>query len=106
MLRTKLGLFKDDEAHRQIKSMRTTARDLIDKQSVLVKQLWSIERELVLPSDETVKVTLREQKEKLLQEITDKDYASIIDKLLVDIKTREIELDGHSDIGGKDPYIL
>ena len=90
-----------------IAQLRAEARAARDSSNVLMQKIWDITHQLLdanLKPD--VKDNLLQQKTEAERELQEKKYSETFDKLLVDIKTLEIELYGRSDLSSHSPFQL
>lgn len=85
-----------------IKQLRALARTYRDRNNELVGQIWELDRKLVENSDEKLIAKRAEITEQLINEDVEQKLKDIINE----IKTLEIALYGHSDVGGPSPYVL
>lgn len=96
----------NDLPHERVRELRALARSYRDANNELVKKIWDAEQKLVLPNSETDKASLMKIIEKSSKQLEEKGYIEKIHHLLEEIRALEIELYGHSDIGGNSPYKL
>lgn len=94
-------LFKPSIPNEEIQALRLTRQQYIDENNRIIKALWEINRKL--GKQDTEQVELLKKKESLLQEIAQQNYQLKITTISDEIKTKEIALYGHSNIGSHSP---
>lgn len=96
---------RSDPEHVHIDTLRAQARELRSKNNKLVAQIWEMDTELAkekITAEKKAKLTKNRQE--LLNET--EAYRATLNGLLEEIKTLEIAVDGHSNIGSSSPYEL
>ncbi len=91
---------------KKILQLRAEARNYRDENNQLVAKLWDINLKLEQIKDEKEKEMLIKAKSDLTSQIKNNDYDHKFTQLLEEIKTLELNLYGHSDVGGNSPFVL
>lgn len=98
---------KSNTDNSRILELKKKARDLREKNNNLIKQLWDVDFDLNKPGLSTEqRAHLTRLKDRINQEIVNKNYPPKIKLLLEDIQKLELSLYGQSKVNSNSPYTL
>lgn len=93
-----------EEKIKLIKSLRADARDIRDKNNVLMKEYNEAEFQLSNPKNDHE--ALQKKMAKIITLLNKKDYQGRFSKFIKEIEALEIDVHGSSEISGHSPYTL